>query len=745
MRNRGDRSQDWAKAWRRSSKSCAIDGEGRMNGSEPIEPRMSTALRAFAYAVTGAVFAWPLSVFEGVVAGALGAAFGSLAGRTLAATRVRTPIGVGAAIIGFLLSVMAHEHVVGNASIAAMLGPATAMRVGDAIAFGLGSFALGAGVRMLSARRRAMAVLELGLIAASFATLVIAHRHGAIHRPFEIADPILARGEDPERMLLAFGVAAGAVIGILLLRERSLWRSLFHLAMAAALLFLIFETTSRTGVPPPPGGGDGLNLRDDGDREGREREGGRGQQGGSGGPDFEDEYDQSGAQTPLAVALLHDDYSPPSGVYYFRQEAFSQYNGRRLVKAQISGVDEDVVAGFPTRTIDVPSAPEAGPYRTTVETTVGLLADHPRPFGLESPIQLVPVENPNRGRFRRTYRVRSAVLTSDEWGLLGARAGDARWSAEIVAHYTGGPNDPRYAELGERILSEVPEEMREDPFVRAVAITQWLGREGTYSLRSRHADAEDPTAHFLFGDLIGYCVHFAHAAVYLMRSVGLPARVATGYMVPESGRRGGSAILIAGANSHAWPEVYLDGVGWVVVDVMPERSLDPPPSPADEQLQQMLAEMLRGLQPIPEDEHVVSQPLTELARSIFEPMFRASVIALGIAVLLGFMFRTGLIALGHGPNAIYRSAMYELAMLGVRRTRGESREAFARRIASRVPSLSRLTATHGASAWGGRVDARMVGEMRVARRALRRELAKTTPFWRRLLALLDPFSWMLGR
>lgn len=713
--------------------------------STPVEPRVSTALRALAYAVTGAVFAWPLSTIEGVVAGAVGAALGSLGGRALAGTRLRTPVGVLVSMIGFSISVLIDALAVSSESLAMALGPASAMRVGDAIAFGLGSLALGTGIRMLSARHRAMAVLELGLIAASFAALVVAHRHGAIHRPFEIADPILARGEDPERMLLAFGVAAGAVIGILLVRERSLWRSALHLGMAAALLFLIFETTSRTGVPPPPGGGDGLNLRDDGERAERDRGGQGSPQGGSGGPDFEDQYDQSGAQTPLAIALLHDDYSPPSGVYYFRQEAFSQYNGRRLVRAGISGVDEDVVSGFPTRTIDISSAPAAGPYRSTVETTVGLLAEHPRPFGLESPIQLVPVENPNRGRFRRTYRVRSAVLTSDEWGLLGGRAGDSRWSEEIVAHYTSGPSDPRYAELGQRILSEVPEELRDDPFVRAVAITQWLGREGTYSLRSRHADAEDPAAHFLFGDLTGYCVHFAHAAVYLMRSVGLPARVATGYMVPEASRRGGSAILIAGGNSHAWPEVYLEGVGFVVVDVVPERSLDPPPSAADERLQQMLAEMLRGLEPIPEDEDVVSRPLTELAKNMLEPIFRGGAIALALAVLLGFAFRTGFIALWHRPSAMYRSAMYELSMLGVRRARGESHEAFSRRVASRVPSLSRLTATHHAAAWGGRVDARMVSEMRAARRALRHELAKSTPFWRRFLALLDPFSWMLGR
>lgn len=712
----------------------------------PIEPWISTALRTLAYAITGGVIAWPLSVVEGVLAGAAGAAAGSLAGRVLAGTRVRTPVALAGAAIGLGVVVALREVVVGSAWIAGLLGPALALRAGEAVAFGLGALVIATAVRLLSVRRRSLAVLEVAIISVAFASLVIAHRHGAIHRPFEIADPMLARGLDPEIVLLAIGACAGVVIGILLLSERSLVRSALHLVIAAAFLVLVVVTTSDVGVPPPPDGGDGLNLRDDGEQARREREqqGGRAQ-GGTGGPDFEDEYDQSGAQTPLAIALLHDDYSPPSGVYYFRQEAFSQYNGRRLIAAGMSGVDDDVVAGFPTRTIDVAAAPETGRYRTTVETTVGLLADHPRPFGLESPIQLVPVENPDTGRFRRTYRVRSAVLTSDEWGMLGLRAGDASWSEDVRAHYTRGPSDPRYAALGERILGEVPEHLRSDPLVRAVAITQWLGHEGTYSLRSRHAAAEDPTAHFLFGDLVGYCVHFAHAAVYLMRSVGLPARVATGYMVPESSRRGGSAILIAGGNAHAWPEVFLDGVGWVVVDVVPERSLDPPPSAADESLQQLLAEMLRGLQPIAQDGTQAPTPLSEMARSIWEPASRGLGAALILAIVLGFVLRIWLLVRARQPHAIYRSALVRLAMHGVRREHGESREAFAQRVAARLPSLGPLTAGHGAAAWGGRVDGRTIDEMRAARVALSRELARSTPWWRRALAEIDPFSWMLAR
>ena len=52
--------------------------------------------------------------------------------------------------------------------------------------------------------------------------------------------------------------------------------------------------------------------------------------------------------------LLHDDYSPPTGVYYFRQGAFSQFNGRRLIATTRDGLDTDVLDGFPVDQLNVP-------------------------------------------------------------------------------------------------------------------------------------------------------------------------------------------------------------------------------------------------------------------------------------------------------------------------------------------------------------------------------------------------------
>ena len=717
------------------------------------EPRLSGALRMTAYAVTAGVFAWPVSVLEGVVAAVLGAAAGAWLGRALSQSRVRTPVvlaGVGVAL-GVIFALEAGLS--GSASVAAVLGPSLALRTYEAAVFGLAGGGVAAAVRVLSLRHRSMAALEVGVVALSFAQLVVAHRNGAIHRPYEIADPILSSGGDPTLALLAIGGCAGAVIALLLMSERSAWRALLHLGVMAALLVGVLVTTSVRGPPPPPAANDGLHLRDDSDARRQREQQGRGSGGGAAGPDFQDEYDNSGAQAPLALVLLHDDYSPPSGVYYFRQEAFSRYNGRRLVAAGRAGIDDDAASGFPTQPWSVPNAPETGPYRSTVETTVGLLAEHPRPFGLESPIQFVPVQNPDRQRFRRTFRVRSAVLTSDVWGLLGRRAGDPSWSPETRAHYEAGPADPRYRALADEMVSELPDDLRADPFARALAVTHYLGREGTYSLRSRHAGAADPTADFLFGDRTGYCVHFAHAAVYAMRALGLPARVATGYMVPESARRGGSAILISGGNSHAWPEVYVEGVGWVVVDVTPMRSLDPPPAEADEQLQQLLAEMLRGLQPLPADGSAPSRVISETVARLRGP------VSATLAVLL-----LGLILSGYAVKAwrrlaprfsserararrSYRAALDALSEVGLRRSLGTSPEAFASSVGARVPSLAPLIARREAEAWGSksRMDPFATVSLAVLAGRAAREARVGVPFARRVVGWMNPFSWLLTR
>lgn len=79
---------------------------------------------------------------------------------------------------------------------------------------------------------------------------------------------------------------------------------------------------------------------------------------------------------------------------------------------------------------------------------------------------------------------------------------------------------------------------------------------------------------FLFDTQQGFCEHYASAAAFLLRSVGVPARVVTGYQGGEW-NASQNYLTIRQFDAHAWVEVWLEDRGWVRIDpttaVAPER------------------------------------------------------------------------------------------------------------------------------------------------------------------------------
>ncbi|KQQ46388.1 transglutaminase [Duganella sp. Leaf126] len=79
---------------------------------------------------------------------------------------------------------------------------------------------------------------------------------------------------------------------------------------------------------------------------------------------------------------------------------------------------------------------------------------------------------------------------------------------------------------------------------------------------------------FLFTSRAGFCEHYAGAYVVLMRAMGVPARVVTGYQGGERNPVDGY-LTVRQSDAHAWAEIWLAARGWVRVDptaaVAPER------------------------------------------------------------------------------------------------------------------------------------------------------------------------------
>ncbi len=705
--------------------------------------------RATIHGVSWSVLVATMAPSGSILAAFLGGFGGCLIGDKLGRTRLRTSAIVVGAVLLIAMVAALRSSLTHGSMLAAALGPVGALRLAGMLTALLVAAISSTAMRAGSTRKPIYAVFELLLVAVAFAQLFVPHRHGAINRPFYLADWIIALGWDPTWLFLFMGGTATVFGLVLLLREQRFGRAVVNLGVVALLLAMIVVATPMLGMPPPPDGGGGLGLRpeqSDGKDGGSEKQ----ERGGpsAGELEFRNKYDTGGSRVPVAVVLFHDDYSPPSGVYYFRQGAFSQYNGRKLVVSGRQDIDNDLIPHFPTRLIEIENAPPANDNRGPLETTVALMADHTQPFALEAPIEVEPLENPSPNRFRRVYRATSGVLTADYASMLDARLGSPDWSREQWAHYTEAPPDPRYIELGTEIAEALPDELANNPIAKAFAVTGWLGREGIYSLKNEHSGADDPTASFLFGDRTGYCVHFSHAATYLMRSLGVPARVATGYAVSESARQGGSSLLLSGGASHAWPEVYIDGYGWVVLDVYPERALDPPEQPMDADLQRLLGELARGASPIPLSATDLPR-IKELVRRV--TLTAGSWFLVLLAALLLFLYAgkawrrlaptwAGAAAM---PRLVYRAELDRIGEVAIHREAGESRESFANRIRDRLPSFAPLTMTHVAAVYGGHVsDPR---QLRDEAAHVRRDIRGRFPFWKRFLGLITPWSWLRSK
>ena len=420
---------------------------------------------------------------------------------------------------------------------------------------------------------------------------------------------------------------------------------------------------------------------------------------------------------------------------YFRQQVLSTFGGNKLVADTTGSWDRDVVQAFPREGRRETTHSQALASHVKVPTSVFLLVDHPQPVTLGHTIAVSSVPNPSPRRFVTAYKAESYLLNLPFQRLVGRSAGDASWTDTARAHYLEVPDDPRYQALSDIIVRNAESRFMNDPIMKAFAIKRYLETKGFYTMSVTYGGGPDPTADFLFGSMRGYCVHFAHAAAYLYRTQGIPARVALGYAVQMKKRAGGSSLLIMSNEAHAWPEIYLDGVGWITFDIYPEASDEPPRPAVDRDLESLLGEVARD----DKSGGMRDEPLG----SPFEMPW----LALGYALLA--LFGAGLVGaygvkLHRRVLAVepYRVNVDRLADLGITREFGETREAYSRRLHDRAPSFAALTDLHLRGVLGPRRDD---ARLAVLGRKVGQELRKSTPGFKRILGILNPIGWFYSR
>ncbi|MGB9233442.1 MAG: transglutaminaseTgpA domain-containing protein, partial [Terriglobales bacterium] len=125
------------------------------------------------------------------------------------------------------------------------------------------------------------------------------------------------------------------------------------------------------------------------------------------------------------------------------------------------------------------------------------------------------------------------------------------------------PLDIRISQLAKQIT-----ESSASDYDRALALEQYLQTHFAYTLQLPRAAPRDPLANFLFERKQGHCEYFASSMAVMLRSLGIPSRIVTGFRTGEFNDLTGQYIVRA-SNAHSWVEAYFPGSGWISFDPTP--------------------------------------------------------------------------------------------------------------------------------------------------------------------------------
>jgi transglutaminase-like putative cysteine protease len=202
---------------------------------------------------------------------------------------------------------------------------------------------------------------------------------------------------------------------------------------------------------------------------------------------------------------------------------------------------------------------------------------------------------------RLGYKVASAVTQAS---LESLRADGATYPAWVTARYLQLPASlpSRVVELAKQLTAPYDNE-----FDRASAIESYLRRLTYNTDIAAPPEGRDAVDYFLFDIQEGYCDYFASAMAVMLRSVGIPSRLAAGYAPGELLASQDDKPLTSDTyrvlerDAHAWVEAFFPTYGWIQFEptaaqprvqrpvVVETTKLDPTPTPAvdDEDLRDL--------------------------------------------------------------------------------------------------------------------------------------------------------------
>jgi transglutaminase-like putative cysteine protease len=180
-------------------------------------------------------------------------------------------------------------------------------------------------------------------------------------------------------------------------------------------------------------------------------------------------------------------------------------------------------------------------------------------------------ERQNYGSLRPVAPIREQQRSSVLASVSSASASELRQAGSAY---------PAWVTSYLQLPAEVPDRLRREsrriiaeatnPYDAAINIQQYL-RTFTYSTKVPVPPAgRDWVSFLVFESKEGYCDYFATGMTVMLRAVGIPARVASGYVTGDWDASTQSYVATE-HHAHSWTEVYFPGYGWITFEPSANR------------------------------------------------------------------------------------------------------------------------------------------------------------------------------
>ncbi|MBE0687609.1 MAG: transglutaminase domain-containing protein [Anaerolineaceae bacterium] len=270
----------------------------------------------------------------------------------------------------------------------------------------------------------------------------------------------------------------------------------------------------------------------------------------------------------VVLEIAVNQKKPSGSRYYWRARSYDQFinnqwissfDSSKLIEANSDITDSLEYFFFPQRTFTIKT-----------RSNLGLLYTPPYPQKINRPVKAffanlsddkvdyIALTLEEIAFSGETYEVVNRIPTPT---ITQMRKSSNEYPDWVLLNYLQLP--PDFSEKIRNLAIEITESYS-NPYDKTQAITNYLRKNITYKEQIPAPPLESNLIEwFLFEHKEGFCNYYATTEVLMLRSIGIPSRIVFGYAQGESQNPDESEFIVRKEQSHAWPEVFFEGIGWV--------------------------------------------------------------------------------------------------------------------------------------------------------------------------------------